>query len=135
MGKCNRCRLEVRSLRRRRAIATVSEPLISELHKLGFQIAIEANGTKPAPPGIDWICVSPKAGVHLLQNSDKELKLGFPQEEVDSKDLEHLAFEQFFLQPLDGPERTQSTSYVTDYSKPNPLWRLSPQIQKFLGIR
>lgn len=70
-----------------------------------------------------------------MQNSDKELKLGFPQEEVDSKDLEHLAFEQFFLQPLDGPARTQSISYVTDYCKLNPLWRLSPQTQKFLGIR
>lgn len=113
----------------------LDEPLISELHKLGFEIAIETNGTKPAPPGIDWICVSPKAGAHLVQNSGQELKLVVPQEGIDPKEFEHLAFEQFFLQPMDGPMRSQNTNYVIDYCKQNPRWRLSLQTHKFLGIR
>jgi len=79
--------------------------------------------------------VSPKAGAHLVQNSGQELKLVVPQEGIDPKDFEHLAFEQFFLQPMDGPARSQNTSYVIDYCKQNPRWRLSLQTHKFLGIR
>jgi 7-carboxy-7-deazaguanine synthase (Cx14CxxC type) len=109
-------------------------PLIDALHAAGFSIALETNGTLPAPDGIDWICVSPKAQAPVVQTTGQELKLVFPQKNVDPARLEHLAFERFFLQPLDGPDREGATAAAVDYCLRNPKWRLSVQTHKYLGL-
>ena len=108
--------------------------LISELHRFGFEIAIETNGTKRPPPGVDWICVSPKAGADLVLRKGNELKLVVPQR-LDPKELESLDFDYFFLQPMDGPDKEQNTCYAVHYCLRHPRWRLSVQTHKFLGIR
>jgi 7-carboxy-7-deazaguanine synthase len=108
--------------------------LISELHRLGFEIAIETNGTKLPPAGVDWICVSPKAGADLVLRKGNELKLVVPQR-LDPKELESLDFDYFFLQPMDGPDKEQNTCYAVHYCLRHPRWRLSVQTHKFLGIR
>lgn len=108
--------------------------LIEALHALGFEIALETNGTRPVPEGVDWVCVSPKAGADLLQQSGAELKLVFPQPGLSPEDLEHLAFEHFFLQPMDGPQREDTTRQTIAYCKANPRWRLSIQTHKLLGF-
>jgi 7-carboxy-7-deazaguanine synthase len=109
--------------------------LIDALHALSFEIAIETNGTIAAPAGIDWICVSPKAGTQLAQRSGDELKLVFPQAEIDPADLQSLAFENFYLQPMDGPNQILNTQSAVRYCLAHPAWRLSLQTHKLLGIR
>ena len=112
----------------------LDEPLIAALHAAGFSIAVETNGTIAAPPGIDWICVSPKADVALAQVAGQELKLVFPQPGVDPARFETLAFERFLLQPMDSPERAANTEMAIAYCLAHPRWRLSVQTHKYLGI-
>ena len=109
--------------------------LIDALHAEGFEIAIETNGTIAAPKGIDWICVSPKADAELAQRSGHELKLVFPQEKARPERFETLAFDHFFLQPMDGLLRRAHTAEATRYCMDHPRWRLSLQTHKLLGIR
>ena len=99
-----------------------------------FEIAIETNGTIVVPAGVDWICVSPKAGAQLVQTSGQELKLVYPQPEAKPKDFEHLHFQHFFLQPMDGPDRVRNTELVVAYCLENPSWRVSLQTHKLMGI-
>jgi len=109
-------------------------PLVAALHARGFSIALETNGTLPAPEGVDWICVSPKAQAPLVQRSGQELKLVFPQRGVDPAAFEHLHFERFRLQPMDGPDREANTRAAIAYCLAHPRWRLSVQTHKYLGI-
>jgi 7-carboxy-7-deazaguanine synthase (Cx14CxxC type) len=109
-------------------------PLIDALHSAGFEIAVETNGTQLAPEGLDWICVSPKAGAELVQRSGQELKLVFPQEGAEPERYRDLAFRHFFLQPMDGPERERTTRLAVEYCMAHPEWRLSLQTHKLLGI-
>ncbi|HEY2179565.1 MAG TPA: 7-carboxy-7-deazaguanine synthase [Caulobacteraceae bacterium] len=108
--------------------------LIEALHALGFDIAVETNGTMAAPAGLDWICVSPKADAPLVQVRGDELKLVFPQPGVDPARFEPLEFRRFFLQPMDGPEREAATAAAIAYCLAHPKWRLSLQTHKLLGI-
>ena len=110
-------------------------PLVDAFHRQGFEIAIETNGTQPAPPGIDWICVSPKADAALVLTAGDELKLVYPQPGVDPARFESLAFRHFALQPMDGPERHRNTELAIRYCMANPRWRLSLQTHKLIGIR
>jgi 7-carboxy-7-deazaguanine synthase len=112
----------------------LDEGLIAALHARGFRIALETNGTMPAPPGIDWICVSPKADAALAQTTGQELKLVYPQTGVDPAAFEHLDFERFLLQPMDGPDRVENTEKAIAYCLAHPRWRLSVQTHKYLGI-
>ena len=108
--------------------------LIDATHAHGFEIAVETNGTIAAPAGIDWLCVSPKAGSVLVQRAGEELKLVYPQEGADPADFETLDFGGFFLQPMDGPEREANTAAAVRYCLEHPRWRLSLQTHKMLGI-
>jgi 7-carboxy-7-deazaguanine synthase (Cx14CxxC type) len=110
-------------------------PLIRALHEKGFEIAIETNGALPAPPGVDWICVSPKAGAPFVQRRGQELKLVYPQAGAEPELYEGLAFQNFFLQPMDGPARERNTEAAIAYCLAHPRWRLSLQTHKYLGIR
>lgn len=112
----------------------LDEPLIDELHVRGFEIAVETNGTQPAPKGLDWICVSPKAEAELVVKKGNELKLVYLQEGAPPERFADLAFDHFFLQPMDGPEKNALTQKVIDYCKANPQWRLSVQTHKIFGI-
>ena len=112
----------------------LDQELIGALHTRGFVVAVETNGTKPAPPGIDWICVSPKADAELILRSGNELKLVYPQPQAPPGRFEGLAFDYFFLQPMDGPDRDEHTRQSVEYCKANTRWRLSLQIHKLLGI-
>lgn len=112
----------------------LDEPLIEALHAKGFSIAVETNGTLEAPSGIDWICVSPKADAPLVQRSGQELKLVYPQEKALPEDFDALAFEHFFLQPMDGPAQKENTNAAVAYCMAHPKWRLSLQTHKFIGI-
>ncbi len=112
----------------------LDEPSIEALHARGFEIAIETNGTKPAPPGIDWICVSPKADAPLALTSGDELKLVFPQEGADPPHFEQLDFRHFFLQPMDGPELRANIEAAARYCRTHPRWRLSLQTHKLIGL-
>jgi 7-carboxy-7-deazaguanine synthase (Cx14CxxC type) len=109
-------------------------PLIAALHERGFMIAVETNGTLAAPAGIDWLCVSPKAGCPLEQRSGDELKLVWPQAGIDPVDFEDLDFTHWFLQPMDGPRQAANTQQVLDYCLAHPKWRLGLQAHKVLGI-
>lgn len=109
-------------------------PAIRALHDAGFEVAVETNGTQPAPAGIDWICVSPKAGSELNLSSGHELKLVYPQPGAEPEQFEHLDFANFFLQPMDGEEREENTQRAVQYCLEHPFWRLSLQTHKFLGI-
>lgn len=113
----------------------VDAALIDALHEAGFRIAAETNGTLPVPPGIDWICVSPKAGTEIKQTSGDELKLVYPQMDIVPDDVAGLDFTHFFLQPMDGPDQMRNTEAAIAYCKANPRWRLSVQTHKILGIR
>ena len=113
----------------------VDQPLIEALHARGFNIAIETNGTLPVPEGIDWVCVSPKAGAELQQTSGDELKLVYPQTGLDPSSLLGLDFEHRFLQPMDGPAQKENTAAAMGYCLAHPPWRLSVQTHKVLGIR
>lgn len=113
----------------------LDQPLVDELHKHAFNVAIETNGTKLPPDGIDWICVSPKAGAGVVLETGHELKLVYPQAGVDPASFKSLSFEHFFLQPMDGPRLDENTGAAVAYCKENPKWRLSVQTHKFLGLR
>ncbi len=126
---------------RRFVVCTGGEPLlqlddaaIAALHAAGFEIAVETNGTIAAPAGIDWITMSPKAGTKLKQTAGNELKLVHPQKGAEPEKYESLAFDHFFLQPMDGFERDVNTRACVDYVKRHPRWRLSLQTHKILGI-
>jgi len=109
-------------------------PVIEALHAKGFEIAVESNGTLPAPQGLDWICVSPKADAPLAQVSGQELKLVFPQAGVDPERFEGLDFERFYLQPMDGPDQAANTEAAIAYCLKRPRWRLSVQTHKYIGV-
>ena len=113
----------------------VDAALIAALHAEGFEIAVETNGTLPPPPGLDWICVSPKAGETLAIRSGDELKLVFPQEGAEPHLFEDLDFRRFSLQPMDGPDVGRNTAAAVAYCMAHPRWRLGLQTHKHLGIR
>jgi len=108
--------------------------LIAALHRRGFEVAIETNGTKAPPPGIDWICVSPKADTPLVLTSGDELKLVFPQAGAEPSRFEYLDFRHFFLQPMDGPELRANIEAAAHYCLTHPRWRLSLQTHKLIGL-
>ena len=108
--------------------------LVAALHDREFAIAVETNGTVAPPAGLDWICVSPKAGAPLVLTSGNELKLVVPQTGLAPADFEALAFDHFLLQPMDGPERGGNTDWAVRYCLAHPRWRLSLQTHKILGI-
>ncbi len=112
----------------------VDPALIGALHDRGFSIALETNGSLPCPPGVDWICVSPKGQVPVVQRAGQELKLVFPQPGVDPAAFEGWDFERFLLQPMDGPRLAEATRAAIDYCLSHPRWRLSVQTHKTLGI-
>jgi 7-carboxy-7-deazaguanine synthase len=109
-------------------------PLIDAMHEAGFECAIETNGTIDPPAGLDWICVSPKAGVPLVLRTGDELKLVFPQRGLDPDDLVDLAFDHFFLQPMDGADVAAHTQQAVAYCLSHPRWRLSLQTHKLIGL-
>jgi 7-carboxy-7-deazaguanine synthase len=109
-------------------------PLIGALHTAGFAIAVETNGTVEPPAGIDWLCVSPKAGAPLVVEAGDELKLVYPQAGAEPERFAALGFRQFFLQPMDGPDREPNTRAALAYCLTHPRWRLSLQTHKLLGI-
>ncbi|AHB48790.1 7-cyano-7-deazaguanine reductase [Hyphomicrobium nitrativorans NL23] len=112
----------------------VDDALIDGLHRQGFVIAVETNGTLPLPAGIDWICVSPKAGNDLAQTSGDELKLVYPQEGLVPESLLGLDFPRRYLSPMDGPRLAENTAAAVAYVKAHPIWRLSVQTHKRIGI-
>ena len=122
-------------------VCTGGEPLlqldaaaVAALHAAGFEVAVETNGTQPAPSGLDWVCVSPKAGAPLALTNGDELKLVYPQSGAGPELFEHLAFPRLLLQPMDGPERDKHTRLAVEYCLAHPQWRLSLQTHKYLGI-
>ena len=112
----------------------LDRPLVAALHARGFRIAIETNGTLAPPPGVDWICVSPKARAPLELKRGDELKLVYPQPGAEPERYEALAFDHFFLQPMDGPRRAKNTQLAVEYCRSRPRWRLSLQMHKLIGI-
>jgi 7-carboxy-7-deazaguanine synthase len=112
----------------------LDEALIHALHAREFEVAIETNGTTPLAPGIDWICLSPKAGTTIVVRAGDELKLVFPQAAAPPEAFEDFAFGNFLLQPMDGPDRERNTVLAVEYCKAHPRWRLSLQTHKYLGI-
>jgi 7-carboxy-7-deazaguanine synthase len=126
---------------RRLVVITGGEPLlqldaslIDALHARGFEIAVETNGTLLAPEGIDWICVSPKGSSAIVQRGGNELKLVWPQPEVDTRALEQLDFDAFLIQPMDCADRDAALAASIDFVMNNPRWRLSLQTHKLLGL-
>ncbi|OYX72850.1 MAG: 7-carboxy-7-deazaguanine synthase [Rhizobiales bacterium 32-66-11] len=126
---------------RRYVVFTGGEPLlqldsdlVAAAHDRGFEIAIETNGTLAPPDGIDWICVSPKAGADLVLTRGQELKLVYPQSGIVPDALDGLDFAHFFLQPMDGPHRVENTAAAVAYCLDHPRWRLSVQTHKMVGI-
>jgi 7-carboxy-7-deazaguanine synthase len=113
----------------------LDEAAIDALHARGFEIAVETNGTQPIPAGLDWVCVSPKAGTELAVDGGDELKLVFPQELARPERFAGMKFGHFFLQPMDGPEVAAATAGAVAYCLAHPQWRLSFQTHKALGIR
>lgn len=110
-------------------------PLIDALHRRGFEIAIETNGTIPPPVGIDWLCVSPKAGAEFVVTSGDELKVVVPQLGLDPLDFAGLDFHRFSVQPMDGPDRARNTEWAIRFCLAHPQWQLSLQTHKVTGIR
>ncbi len=126
---------------RKFVVCTGGEPLLqldadllTALHEAGFKVAVETNGTQDPPRGLDWICVSPKAGAELRLRSGDELKLVYPQSGAEPAQFEGLDFRHFFLQPMDGPAREANTRAALAYCLGHPRWRLSLQTHKLLGI-
>jgi 7-carboxy-7-deazaguanine synthase len=113
----------------------IDDELVDAIHNAGFKMAVETNGTRLAPRGIDWICVSPKAGAPFVQTTGSELKLVFPQPNAMPSQFESLAFDNFFLQPMDGPLIIENTRLAIEYCMAHPKWRLSLQTHKQVGIR
>ena len=123
-------------------VCTGGEPLlqldgeaVTALHQAGFEVAVETNGTQPAPAGVDWICVSPKAAAPLALRAGNELKLVYPQSEAPPERFEDLEFDHFFLQPMDGPSLDHNTRMAARYCLEHPQWRLSIQTHKVVGLR
>jgi 7-carboxy-7-deazaguanine synthase (Cx14CxxC type) len=110
-------------------------PAVDAFHQAGFRVGVETNGTRPGPPELDWVCVSPKAGAELQLNHGHELKLVYPQEGAPPEAFEGMSFERFSLQPMDGPARERNTALAVEYCLAHPQWRLSLQTHKYLGIR
>ena len=108
--------------------------LVTACHTHGFEVAVETNGTRPVPAGVDWVCVSPKPRSTLVVTQGDELKLVYPQAELPPAQVEGLAFTHFFLQPMDGPAREANTAATVAYCRAHPRWRLSLQTHKLLGI-
>jgi 7-carboxy-7-deazaguanine synthase (Cx14CxxC type) len=126
---------------KRYVVCTGGEPLlqldgalIDALHAEGFEVAVETNGTQPAPEGLDWICVSPKSTAPVVLTHGDELKLVYPQADALPEQFEHLDFGRFFLQPMDGPDQVRNTQITVEYCLAHPRWRLSVQTHKVLGI-
>jgi len=113
----------------------VDAALIAALHECGFEVAVETNGTVAAPPGLDWICVSPKAGAPLRLVAGNELKVVVPQTGLDLDELASMPFTHKLLQPMDGPLRAQNTAWAIDKCLTDPRWNLSVQMHKVVGIR
>jgi len=113
----------------------LDDALIDALHERGFDVAVETNGTRPAPASLDWICVSPKAGAPFVQTTGSELKLVYPQENAPPEKFAALDFRHFFLQPMDGPDIDRNTEDAIEYCLRHPQWRLSIQTHKLVGIR
>jgi organic radical activating enzyme len=113
----------------------LDEDLIDCLHDRGFEVAVETNGTRAAPAMLDWVCVSPKAGAPFVQTTGNELKLVYPQSGAPPENFAHLDFENFFLQPMDGPELERNTELAIGYCLAHPQWRLSVQTHKLVGVR
>ena len=123
-------------------VCTGGEPLlqldqaaVDALHAVGFEIAVETNGTQAPPVGIDWVCVSPKASAALVLTGGDELKLVYPQELAMPERFERLAFRHFLLQPMDGPDAVKNSAAALAYCLAHPRWRLSVQTHKVLKIR
>ena len=112
----------------------VDDELVRELHAVGFELAVETNGTRKAPGGLDWICVSPKAGADLVLREGHEMKLVFPQAGAEPERFENLPFQHFFIQPMDGPDLNRNSELAVRYCLEHPQWRLSIQTHKLLGI-
>ena len=112
----------------------LDQPLVDALHAAGFEIAVETNGTQPAPKGLDWICVSPKAGAELVLTRGTELKLVFPQPGAMPERFADLDFQHFFVQPMDGLDAKRNTRLAVAYCMEHPQWRLSVQTHKVVGI-
>jgi 7-carboxy-7-deazaguanine synthase len=112
----------------------LDEPLLDALHAAGFEVAIETNGTRPVPSGVDWVCVSPKAGAPLVVQGGDELKVVVPQEGQSPADFEGLAFDHLLVQPMDGPQLAANTELAVRWCLDHPRWRLSLQTHKLLGI-
>jgi len=112
----------------------LDKPLIDALHARGFEVAVETNGTQPAPQGLDWICVSPKADSEIVLTHGHELKLVFPQPLARPERFAHLDFEHFYLQPMDSILQKQNTREAVAYCMAHPQWRLSVQMHKIVGI-
>lgn len=112
----------------------LDEAAVAALHARGFEIGVETNGTQLPPPGIDWICVSPKAGADLVLTHGNELKLVYPQKDAEPERYAGLAFANFFLQPMDSPQRDANTAAAIQYCLSHPQWRLSVQTHKAIGI-
>ncbi len=112
----------------------LDSPLIEALHERHFTVAIETNGTRPVPPGVDWVCVSPKAGTPLSVTRGDELKLVFPQEGASPEEFTRFAFRHFFLQPMDGPNKAENLHLTIAYCLSHPRWRLSLQTHKLIGL-
>lgn len=112
----------------------LDDTLIHAMHQIGFKIAVESNGTVQAPEGIDWLCISPKAGGELIQTQGTELKLVYPQSGIDPASLESLDFQQFWLQPMDGPNQADNLQAAIRYCLKHPQWGLSLQTHKLTGI-
>ncbi|RJF88587.1 7-carboxy-7-deazaguanine synthase [Oleomonas cavernae] len=112
----------------------LDEALLEAVHARGFAAAVETNGTQEAPAGLDWVCVSPKAGAPLKLDQGDEMKLVYPQAGLDPAQVADLAFEHFWLQPMDGPDRLANTAAAVAYCLDHPRWRLSLQTHKLIGI-
>jgi 7-carboxy-7-deazaguanine synthase (Cx14CxxC type) len=113
----------------------VDEALVEALHERGFEVGVETNGTQLPPSGLDWICVSPKSGSELVLREGNELKLVYPQPGLEPSRFEGLAFDHFFLQPMDVPTANDNLAATIAYCTGHPRWRLSLQSHKMIGIR
>jgi 7-carboxy-7-deazaguanine synthase (Cx14CxxC type) len=113
----------------------LDEGLVEALHARGFRIAVETNGTLPATPGLDWICVSPKAGTEVVQREGDELKLVWPQPGIDPAQIEGWSFDHFLVQPMDCEQRDEAVDAAIRLAMERPKWRLSLQTHKVLGLR
>jgi 7-carboxy-7-deazaguanine synthase len=126
---------------RRLVVITGGEPmlqldgeLIDALHRRGFRVAVESNGTLPATPGIDWLCVSPKAGTDVVQRTGNELKLVWPQAGIDPEDVEQWDFDHFLVQPMDCEARDEAVQAAIKLAMDRPKWRLTLQAHKVVGL-